>query len=303
MKKQLTILCALVVAAVSSFYFTGCTQTETVNTGSAPTNVMAASLGSSSIGIKWTRDASDASDDTVYVTDQSTGIVVQKLVATSPSSQQIATGLHTATMYDFVVHSVNGNSAKLTWMTANRYTGIKVYEFDANGPSGLNLANGTNVSLQGNTTGAGVDFWLDEDTSSASGLMLKGGQRYDPNWRHSYVNNDQVYASNGTGSALDAAYSSTDFSAFMTQVANSTGTLYNQFAIPATANGSRIITVETADGNLARVELVPNGSSYIYGSGSNRYITVNVSYNPSTHMPYAARPRVHRGYEAPMTVR
>src|SRR5438094_7807454 len=102
MKKHMTILCALAVAAFSSFYFAGCTTEETVATGNLATGLMATSLSSTSIGLRWTR-GSDAGTNTVLVKN-STGIIIDSMSVAGPSgASAVISGLATGNVYTFAV--------------------------------------------------------------------------------------------------------------------------------------------------------------------------------------------------------
>ncbi|HET6402767.1 MAG TPA: hypothetical protein VFH95_15390, partial [Candidatus Kapabacteria bacterium] len=88
--------------------------------------------------------------------------------------------------------------------------------------------------------------------------------------------------------------SATDFSTQLGRItAGNTYDLPND-AVYAT-KGSRVLLVKTQDGNFAKIEIVPDATTgQLYsGSGTNKYVTVNVSYQPTAGQPYAARPHSH----------
>ncbi len=57
--------------------------------------------------------------------------------------------------------------------------------------------------------------------------------------------------------------------------------------ITPTATQPFAFVVETAEGNFAKVLVLANGGQVVHGSGANRYIEVQVSYQPTVNVPYA----------------
>jgi hypothetical protein len=260
----------------------------TINGGA--TNLMALSLSATSIALEWTRDPADAGIDTVVATN---GGVTLTVLPTTASAATI-TGLTEGTGYTFSVH--NGLiSPSISWMTARRTTGLKIYEYSSPNPAGLQLngadghAHVLNVTSQNLSS---LDFLLDDvqrdpTITSPSGLAFEGPQIFDATLRSTFIDQAGRYVVGG----LDADFSSFDFSSFF----NGSHTA-NEFDLPATfdfnTRGSRVLLVATSDGHFAKVEVVPNPTTgQLYsGTGTNRFITVNVSYQSAVGQPYAGRP-------------
>jgi hypothetical protein len=189
-------------------------------------------------------------------------------------------------------------------MTAERTSGLRLYQFSSGLQSGLQLngigGKATVVSAASANIGT-MDFYLedvqhDNTITTSSGLSLEGAQFLNVpgvSWRNSYFQDDQLYVQGG----LDNAYSATDFSAFLSNP--SAG--HNAYDIPDIPENDRILTVSTQDGNVARIDIIPDpttGKLYS-GSGTNKYITVNVSYQPVAGKPYAARAHSYNSIREP----
>ncbi|MFI5201200.1 MAG: hypothetical protein ACHQNE_02290, partial [Candidatus Kapaibacterium sp.] len=205
-------------------------------------------------------------------------------------------------LYTITVVSSGGSSNSVTWMTAIRTSGLQLYQFSSGQRSGLQL-NGPGgqaavVSASSSNIGT-MDFYLedvqhDNTITTTSSLSFEGAQFLNTTgetWRNSYIDVPDRYVVGG----LDADYSASDFSTQLGRI-----TAGNAYDIPDDAvyatKGSRVLIVKTQDGNLAKIEVVPDpttGKLYS-GSGTNKYVTVNVSYQPIAGQPYAARP--HRGF-------
>lgn len=291
MKKQLTILCTLAAAALSGLYFSGCTSTESPATGAAPYGLMANSLDQDQIGLRWTRDASDVTDDTVVVT-ASDGSTVAPRVVVSPGVSTQVTGLHTGVTYTFSVHSQYGASVSLPWMTAIRTNGIKLYQYSSSQPSGL-LLTATGASAV-SVTNSAMDFYLEDaehnsDIPTPPGLSFESAVELHSNFNESIMDSAPRYVIGG----LTMDYASTDFTTIMSRIAAYRGHTYDiSNASNYNTVGSRVLLAETHDGHFARIEIVPDPTTnQLYsGSGTSKYVTVNVSYQPIAGKPYAARP-------------
>ncbi len=299
MKKLSIILSSITLAALAGFFFSSCTS-ETAATSStigAPTNVMALSGSSSSISVEWTRASGDTAVDSVIFSDGT--IAVGTAISATATSYTI-TGLSTGTVYTIWVASAGARSNSIQWMTAVRTTGLQLFQFSSNGLSGLQLngagGQATVVSAAG-ANSSGMDFYLedaqhDNTITTASGISFEGAQFLNGGaltYRTSYFdNNDLTYLVGG----LNADYSASDFSTQIAAIASTQGNAYDipNDAVYAT-KGSRILLAETQDGNFAKIEIVPDPSTgMLYsGSGLNKHVTINVSYQPTAGKPYAGR--------------
>lgn len=142
-----------------------------------------------------------------------------------------------------------------------------------------------------------MDFYLediqhDNTITSPSGISFEGAQFLNggsATYRTSYFDeNDNTYLVGG----LNADYSVTNYSTQLAAIGSTQGNAYDipNDAVYAT-KGSRILLAQTQDGNFAKIEIVPDpNTGMLYsGSGTNKYVTINVSYQPSVSQPYAGR--------------
>lgn len=306
MNKLTTVVSSIALAAlgatVGAFSFASCTNPSSpATTVGAPTNLMALSKDANTISIKWTRGANDTAAETVAVA--ANGTTISTLQEPASVTSLDLTTLNTGTVYTITVTS-SGGSTSINWMTAVRTSGLRIYQFSSGQPSGLQL-NGPGghaaVVSAGSANIATMDFYVDDfqhDTSitTTSGISFESPQFLNTpgkTWRSSYFQNDQLYVLGG----LDSAYSATDFSTFLSNP--SAGN--NSYDIPDVQENDRVLTVATQDGNVARIDIIPDATTgKLYsGSGTNKYITVNVSYQPIAGKPYAARPRSSLGEREP----
>ncbi|HET6401822.1 MAG TPA: fibronectin type III domain-containing protein [Candidatus Kapabacteria bacterium] len=304
MKKLTTVLSSLALAAAGAFFFASCTNPSSpAVTVGAPTNLEALSKDANTISIKWTRGANDTAAESVSVASNGTTTSTVQEPATVTSLD--LTTLSTGTVYTITVTS-SGGSVSIPWMTAVRTPGLRLYQFSSGQQSGLQLNGPGGHAAVVSAASANIstmDFYLedvehDNTITTSSGLSFEGPQFLnDPSkgetWRNSYFQDDQLYVHGG----LDSTYSATDFSTFLANP--SAG--HNSYDIPDVQENDRVLTVATQDGNVARIDIVPDATTgKLYsGSGTNKYITVNVSYQPIAGKPYAARPHPFQGVREP----
>ncbi len=274
-----------------------------------PTNVMVASSQVPGfINVEWTRGAGDNGTDTLIVMDGDT--VINAGITSAGLSTNSAVGLLPGIAYTIIIASTGGRTAGLQWMTAVYTAGLQLYEFSSTNPSGLQLngpgSSATVVSAIKANAGS-MDFFLDDFQNndsilSASQISFEGAQFLNGNgttWRNSYFDRNVFYVPGG----LTNYYTPTNFAALIDSINAPNELQGNDFDIPADAiygtKGSAILLCETADGNFAKIEIVPDpNTGMLYsGSGTDKYITVNVSYQPIANQPYAARGRrANQGY-------
>ena len=297
MKNISTILSRIALAGIIGGAFAACTQenspgTTTVN---GPTGVMVRSVDANSIAVKWTRDASDVGPDTVVVTGGATPIT--QYVASNASTVTVS-GLTTQTVYTFTIHGNGGTSTPMQWMTAVRTNGIKMYQFSSSGASGLALNNGGTAAAVSATTANQdvIDFILDDNAHDSqiptppgisfesAGFVFKGGT----GWRQSGFDTTSHYVVGG----LDNDWSSVNYAAAINSIHSYVGTTFD-FSEESdyATKGSRVLLAQTPEGNFAKIEFVPdpNTGKLYWGTGSNKYLTLNVSYQPMANQPYARR--------------
>ena len=296
MKKLNTILFSLALLAVCGFAISSCTPTSSpATTAGAPSGLMATSLSSTSIGITWTRDATnDVSADTVIVTGGS--VTVAPILATAPGNTATISGLSAGTMYTISVHGTGGASASIMWETATRTASVvRVWDFATPasvGFSGLELSNASGqavaVSLAKGSAST-ADFLLYDDATQPSGLVFQSADAYDSVlFKHSALSDTALYSPTG----LDGLYTSMDLSKFNYSVGGAETSIPDDAVY--TTKGWKIKLARTTDGHYAKIAIMPQTNGKLYGTdgSGNKFIDVAVSYQTTTD-PYAARPHIH----------
>lgn len=261
-----------------------------------PSGIMVNSVDAASIGVEWTRDPNDTEADTIVATTLD-GTIAGYLNPTT-ASNGIVTGLNEGVPYNISIHIGSGASDSMIWMTAERTSGINIFEMadtNSSDPNVLILADTANGGVQaipfkGAPNG---DFVLNDIASLASGISLESGAVLNGEWNLTNVSDSTIFVPGG----LNNYYRSTDYTA---AIAAANGT--DSYDIPDDAayntKGSRILICETQSGNLALVEIVPNattGQLFSTNVKGYKYITVNVSYQSAIGAFYARRGRPRRG--------
>lgn len=277
----------------------GVSSPITYTIGEAPSNFRVRSNSATSISAKWSRGTGDMSLDTLIAMNGTTVVSTQ----TTSDSSATVTGLNEGTPYTITLHTGNSsvNLSGMTWMTAERTNGIKVYETsdpNAGDPSGLLLQSGASggVKSESLSGAANADFALQTVAGIPSGVSLVSGKVLHGNWNNTGVDPNPNYIVGG----LDSAFRSSDYSAELAIASGTNGV--NSYDIPGTAlTGSRVLICQTASGNLALVEVVPDASTgllYSVDGNGHKYVTLNVSYQTAADQPYAARARSRNYGEA-----
>ncbi len=263
-----------------------------------PTNLMVNSASATSIGAKWTRGAGDNGADTIVAMNGST---VAGTAIVSSGSTGVVTGLSEGISYSISVHTSSGATSGISWMTAQRSTGITIYESgdpSASDPSALVLASNATDAIP--LTGASnADFVLQSDGSVPSGITFEAGAVRNGAWNDDKINGRGDYIVGG----LNNDYRSTDYRNDMDTASA------NAYDIPNSGDyrtqGSRVLIVKTQDAHLALIEIQPDpttGNLYSTNAAGYKYITVNVSYQSAVNQPYAARPHRPAGGLVPKSL-
>ncbi len=260
--------------------------------GALPTGLMVHSNDKASIAAEWTRGAGDVGVDTIVA--MSGGTVVS--TKPSSSSMDVVSGLSEGESYDISIHTgTTGTDPTITWMTAERTMGLKIYESgdpNASDRSGLLLDENGSAQTESISGASSADFVLATVSAAAAGISFESGGVYRSGWDVTDIDPNPNYIVGG----LDSAWRTADYSTEL-NIATTTTPLVNSYDIPATMlTGSRVLICQTASGNLALIEIVPDpltGLLYSIDANSHKYVTVNVSYQSQADSPYAARGRPH----------
>lgn len=253
------------------------------NIAGAVLNLAVNSLSATSIGVEWTRSLGDSTkyDDTIFVTDISSGTVIAKQVQSSlspPASGGIISNLVLGKMYRIAVHSLDTISDTILWMTAERIFGLHLYEIDDT------LGDSTSIQIPSTTS----TLILDTNSKHADSVDLAS----DSSLNHAKILmslNDTTVVGGLMNDYRRSSYAAD--TSFITSQA---------FQIPSgrgyDTTGSVIIQSLILPGtgsNFLLIEIVPNasGTLYSYSPKGERFITINLSYQPTANDPYAGRGR------------
>jgi hypothetical protein len=272
---------------------------------------MVNSMSPSQISAVWTRDAGDATTDTLIATDGS-GTVVASAIALSPSNTATLTGLIPSTLYNVSVGSANGRTASIEWATATRSGKITIYETgdpSASHPSGLILGDLSGVARAASISGVDsllIDLVLATDNTSPfpylsfQGADVTGSLIYSG---RATKLGDTYYTVSG-GSGLDNQYFTSGFSGQFAGGHN----YFDKFdTTNQPRNNSVVLYAKTGliPPHYARVEIVPQTNGLLWkdivvGANTYRAIDVIVSYQPISDKAYAGRAGgAIRGHDAP----
>ena len=297
----------LALSVSMAFLITSCTTepgTPPV-TGTAPTGVQANSISATQINVRWTRDATDVTADTIIAADPTTGAVLATTPVLSTASAGSLTGLQLNQKYDIWIGSAGGRSAKVTWATATRSGPgfITLYETadNTNGHfSGLVLGpNPHGASITG-AEKTFIDLVLASRSDLGSPFISLQAASVDSSGiiggRATKLGNSSFTV----GGGIDKDFYSTGFSGEFSSGINS----FPYFNEVMVSDTTTIVLVKTADNHYARVEIQkqPSNGNKLFKNitGSNgkpyRAIDVVVSYQPIIDAAYAGRPtEVRRG--------
>ncbi len=293
-----TVFSGLALAAVGGFLFSSCTNsTSPGTTVGAPSNLMALSQDATHIGIRWTRGANDTASEKIVLTNTTTGTT--DTVPTTATQTEASLLVNSGTLYTIAVASSGGQSPSLQWMGADRTGDLQIYQFTSAQMSGLQLngSDGQAHVVSASSANAGImDFYLedvenDPTITVSSGISFEGAQFLNgtssATYRTSLMDGAQRYIPGG----LDSDFSATNFQKTLDTASTPNYDIPNDAAYGS--RGARVLLVKTQDGNFAKIAIEPNASGKLYSVDANgdKYITVSVSYQPSTGQPYASRPR------------
>ncbi len=274
-----------VIFLISAMIFAGCeSSTDPVKPNvkdvNAPTNLMANAKDDSTIVIKFTPSTSkDSSFFKDYVLYINPGMSEKKVVDKS-SNMITITGLQSGTRYTFQLAARNTEekeSAKISvsWATATRFTGIKLYETNSSFASGLELFNS---ELQRPETYkiANSDKWdIALDTKNESfdigSPTLTSYNIATP--RTTFVKMRDSWI--GVNSLDDI---------FDTEMLDPNQA--NLINFNSVTKGFAF-AVKTQDGHFAKVFVKAVDGKILQGAADNRYIEVDISYQKTANLPYA----------------
>ena len=306
MNFQKRILASLVLA--STVFFVSCEENSIIDPGTsgtplAPTNVQVSTRNETTIAVRWEKATSDTVTPTGYevTATPTTGAAITRTTTVAAASGYNFTGLTEGTVYTFTVKALAGSnsstsSSSVMWAPAKRTTSTgRMYVSTSSNGSGLNLATGANLTI---ANGGQWDLCLDDK----DGNILVGSPGVS-----GYVNNSFQFP-NGQDAKIvrlrGATYRATSLddiwesSSLGDGTAEGDGTnqfkerLYDLGTINATQGGLGFVAAvftgnTTSPINYAKVLVKSIGGSFVQGTGSGRYVEVEVSYQSAVNTPYA----------------
>lgn len=263
----------------------------TVTVPGAVTNLQATSTDSTTVRLRWTAPTdSTASSVTGYriTVLSATGDVVGTVNATSTLND--ITGLVAGRVYTFRIQSKTKDTVstgtEIKWSPAVRIrtannAAIRIYETNSSFGSGLAFQGGTarNLTI---ASAAQWDIGLDTAPLTAGGpASLDIGS---PN-QTGYT----AFASNGGRKTIVSAmpYNNIDSlnQIFDTQLSVGNAETLINFN---NANRGFVFGCRTQEGNYAKVFVKANAQGVLLqGTSPNRYVEVEISYQPVANVPYA----------------
>ncbi len=279
MKKNIISLLILIITLMAGVvFFAGCSTEDTLTPSefAPPTNFRALAQ-SGSVILSWTRSIDDPSSSfTGYRVMAFEGTIKIESLMTTNNTVTITTAMVNGHSYKFKIWSVKSNddvsvADSITWGPTERYSTVKIFEFDSDSVSGLQFNGSNRLSFtsgppKGDHTGQ-IDLWVDgRDTTD---LLIKSPS--DENFTSSGWRTTKLYETSATG--LDQPVSFPDISAFRTS--------------PGYAIGSgKVFLAVTQDGNYARFLVSSPG---VQGSYPDRFIQITIAYNSTAGNPWAKK--------------
>ncbi len=287
---------AMLAVALIAF---GCNENENgpTDTINNPTNLMATSgANTGNIGkilLKWTAPSSSATISlSGYELTYSPGGTTPISITANQTSYTVE-NLAVGTPYTFTLKAKGSNSTvsggtQIKWAPA-RFSGvIRLYGSASSQGSGLDFNGGTDgAPAQLKVANGGAwDIGFDDTDPDTLGI----GSPYQT----SYVtetgafkapNNDQMAKKTFVSSARYTGASSLE--SVFESAALQAGTLEQLQAFTPTATQPFAFIAKTAEGNFAKVLVLATGGQVVHGTGADRYIEVQISYQPTINTPYA----------------
>lgn len=275
--------------------FTACEEdstTEPVITvrPAAPTSLKAVSLDSVSVGLSWTASASaDSAWFSGYELNVSGGTTpMQPVTIAKTATSYTVSGLVEGTEYTFTLKSKNTSgeysttNAEVKWAPATRFVAngngaaIKIYETLSDFGSGLALFT---------DNGYPMSYKVANSANWDLGLITKSGVLF------------------GSATVLDYNYATTPGLTEITDavVVNSLNEDFNTTSLESKTFSAKTINLASYtksivvyakkitgnDKNYARILIKAANNTLLQGTGSDRYIEMEISYQKVKNVPYA----------------
>lgn len=299
---KLTAKLSMLFFAAMAFVLIACNETTTPTDNKTPepaTKLMATSLDSTSIKIKW--DASTSESDTEfsgYLVKISTPTGVLKTDTVNKlKNPYTVTGLNQGMLYTIELKALftNGNSSSavtVNWSPAYRFVKninsevIRMYSSNSTLGSGLQLFDMANLAPKTVTVANGAVWNFGLDTKNGAVLVGSPSQL-----SYSYTGTPkltEISTSYYDATSLNDVYESQSLDK---------GT-FSELAIDllkdVTIKNNIVLVLRAQDTNgnthYAKILIKKGGDgNWLQGTADNRYIECEVSYQNSPNVPYAKR--------------
>jgi len=266
-----------------------------------PTALAAQSRSATSVALKWDAPASGVTPSGYRLKYNVTGNATSDSLTVSGASTTTAvvTGLTEGTTYEFTVSALNGSTSglatsSLAWAPARRTGNLRLYSNRSVNGSGLVIFDG--VPRQA-PIGLGQlwDLAFDDKFDASRPVIASPGQT-------AYVNSEVKFTNGQTAKIVflgrqypgvnslddiwetedlnDAVIDSLRENAYDLSSAGGTGGLAFVFASKNNVTGKF---------NYGKVLVHRTNGTFVQGSGDEKYIEVEVSYQTAADVPYALR--------------
>ena len=288
------------IIAISAFIFTACEENST-NPDDTPqpkpepiSNLQATTFAKDTIALKFNPSVSESNTlFTDYTLTIAPGTYAPMTVPKGTNYIKIG-GLQSNIEYTFtlVANYSNDSSstpASIKWATAYRFDKninddtevIKIYESSSSFGSGLMLytTQGTSVGSVAKTIANSVDWDLALNTQTAGEIRFGSakGIGYSYNTQPGVTEVSEPIAANSLNEVFDSQ--ALNAKIYKQQYANLSNYDKNLVFYARKIVGS--------DYYYAKVLVKKGANGFLQGSGSNRYIEVQVSYQTAKNLPYA----------------
>lgn len=273
----------------------GCNEnpTDSTVTVNPPSNAMAVSLSTTSVGLKWNKSTTSAATYKISWQGLTTTTVAGSM--TSNDSMATVTGLTAGQAYTFSIKAISGTDSSaatsVTWAPASVYTtSVKLYEKSSSAPSGLIIdpaKGGPDAISVASGTFANVQFAVNFTADS----FYVGPAYSFTEFAHKNDFDRTVYVSSNSYvvSSLDTWYSNTSIDQLIDNTTGNVSAFGYKINNGFSQSQGFFIKLTGVDGQprYARVLLKNQGNRLDASDANGRYVQVEVSYQLTPNLPYA----------------
>lgn len=293
------------VAAVLGISATGCNENPTDPPGGGgpgnPTGLMASTQGPTSVALKW----SAVTGATSYtVSWKATGSGDSGSTPGVTGTTYTVTNLTKGQRYTFTVRGVNADGAStgatIDWAAADRFTSdvngpatINIYEKSSTKGSAIDIsaAGAANVSVVAGSPGkAMLAFYRYNDSLIVGPAYAITEYKTSANNDFTKVDSSTYISTNAFDvTSLNDWFSDKSIDEYIQNSGASAGNViaFNFSPSETKSKGFYMRTGAAGNYRYARVLIMNNGGKILQGSGSEEFITVQISYQSTPNLPFA----------------